>query len=385
MPLAAAAETRARVDVSAGATAASNPYLLNAPDTEAVGASLTIDPMVFFEDGNSAITFNGSLTLEKLSEDYGTDESVSLGASGVFRVDERTTFSTDVGFRTSESAARRFFGGMDLEGLEPGEFPDSPYLDPTLGNIMGRTSRLDVNASVERLVGPNSVLTAKTGLGLTEVDAGSGQDYKDATFALTYSRRMTERTSLRTTFDAGYVDYLGQRSGDGVFVTGLAGVDHQVSQSLHLSAQLGASFAATESPSGGRRTTVSWAGEFDLCNTYPRGMLCATASRSAQPTSLGGLTNVSSIGVSYTHAFGASATASATANYARTSDRQPGFALPGGKSELAGVSASYRHKLGERISAFATPSFTSVADDLSDRRENYQVMLGISYRLGSLQ
>lgn len=386
LPPTATAQSRAGVSVSTGATAASNPYLLDAPDTDAIGANITIDPFVFFEEEDATVTLNGSFTLEKFSENYGTDESASLGASGVYRLDERTTFKTSAGFRTSESAARRYFRGLDLENIEPGEFPDGSLVDPTLGNVMGRTTRLDVDATIERLVGPSSVLTASTGLGLTRVESGSGVDYKNASFVVSYSRQMTERTSLRTSVDAGYVDYLGRRSGDGVFATALVGADHQLSQSTNLSAQVGASVADTTSLVGGRRTTLSWAGEFDLCNTHPRGTLCATASRSAQPTSLGGLTNVTAVGVSYSHSLGTRATASAHAQYARTSrGGEPGFALPNGKSELASVSATYRHRLGERLSAFVTPSFTSIDDDLSDRRSNYQVMLGVSYRFGRLQ
>src|SRR5690606_24173370 len=153
--------------------------------------------------------------------DYGTDESFSLGATGERRLNERTTLSTDVGFRSSESAARRSFGGVDLGQLEPGAFPASPALDPTLANIGGRISRLDVNAAIEHLPRPSSVLTASTGLGWTEVDALSGEDYKDASLAVGYARQLTERTALLTSLDAGYVDYLGQRAGDGLFVTAL--------------------------------------------------------------------------------------------------------------------------------------------------------------------
>lgn len=385
-PAVATAQSRAVVSVSTGGTAASNPYLLKDPDTEAIGAYLTIDPSVFFEEEDSTVTLNGSFTLEKFSQDYATDEAASLGASGAYRLDERTTFNTSVGFRTSQSAARRYYAGPDLDNIDPGEFPDGSIVDPTLGNVMGRTTRLDVNASLERLMGPSSVLTASGGLGLTRVESGSGIDYKNASLAVSYSKRLSPRTSLRTTVDAGYADYLGQRSGDGVFTTALMGVDHQLSQSLNLSAQLGASFADTASPVGGRRTTLSWAGEVDLCNVYPRGTLCATASRSVQPTSLGGLTNVSSVGLSYSHSFGEKTTASLNGRYARTSrGQQEGFALSNGKSELANVSATLRRRFGERLSAFVTPSFSSIDDDFTERRNNYQVMLGVSYRFGSVR
>ena len=383
LPSTATAQSRAGVSVSAGASAASNPYLLDAPDTDAIGVSLTVDPFVFFEEEAATVTLNGSFTVEKFSRNYPTDESASLGASGVYRLDERTTFKANAGFRTSESGARRYFRGLDLENIEPGEFPDGSLVDPTLGNFRGRTTTIDVDASVERLVGPNSVLTVNTGLGLTRVELGSGVDYRNASFAISYSRQITPRTTLRTSTDAGYVDYIGRASGDGMFATALVGAEHQLSQSLNLSAQVGASVAHITSLVGGRRTTLSWAGQFDLCNTYPRGTLCATASRSAQPTAWGGLTNVTSVGLSYSHSLGTRATATANAQYGRTSRGQgQGIALSNGKSELASVTATYRHQLGERLSAYVTPSFTSIYDDVLDRRSNYQIMLGVTYAFG---
>ena len=45
----AGAQTRASVDVSVGATAATDPFLVDGPDSGAIGANLTIDPSIFVE------------------------------------------------------------------------------------------------------------------------------------------------------------------------------------------------------------------------------------------------------------------------------------------------------------------------------------------------
>ena len=386
VPIGVRAQTRANLDVSVGGTAASNPYLLNGSDTKAAGGNLTLAPSLTFLDGDTSVSLNGSVDLEKFADKYGLDESVQFGAKGEHRVNERTTISADVGFRSSESAARRFFGGADLSELEPGEFPDSPVLDPTLGSINGRTSRIDVNASVEHLLSPNSALTATAGMGLTKAESASGEDFRDANVVLNYSRQLTVRTSLLATIDAGYADYLGRQIGDGLFANGMAGVDHQFTESLHLSVQLGVSVAEVESLAGLKETSVSWAGNVDFCDRTARGALCARASRSAQPTSLGGLTTVNSVGVSYARSFGPVSSVSASATYSRTNrSLAAGFPLSSSHTELAAVSSTYRHKLGERLSAYLTPSFTSISDDFSGARENYQVLLGISYHFGPVR
>lgn len=386
VPFVAKAETRVSVDVSAGATAASNPYLLDGADTQAVGANLTVDPSIFFQDEDTSVTLDGSLSLEKFFGRYGFDESVALAASGEHRVDERTTLAADVGFRSSESAARRFFGSADLGELEPGEFPDGAVIDPTLGNLGGRTNRLDVNASVERVTSPESVLTISTGLGLTRVESDLGDDYRDARLAAAYVRQLTARTSLSGSVNAGYADYLGRRAGDGLYVTALAGGEHQFTESLYLSAQLGASLTTVESLAGGQHNSLSWAGNLDLCNRRERATFCVTGSRAAQPTSLGGLTTVSSLGLSYARSIGTEASASAAVRYARSSRFQDAFAAASSRrSELISVSGTYRHRLNQRVAAFATPSFTSIADENAGRRENYQMLLGVSYHFGRLR
>ena len=176
-------------------------------------------------------------------------------------------------------------------------------------------------------------------------------------------------------------DYFGQRSGDGLFVTTLVGINHQLTQSLHISGQIGASVAAIETPAGKRETTVAWAGNLDICDKDDRGSVCLRGARATQPTALGGLTTVSSVGISYARAFGARGTGSATASYARTSRAQLS-PLIGRRSELLSVSGTYRHKLAERIAAFVTPSFVSIDDGRFGRRENYQALFGVSYIFG---
>lgn len=385
-PLAVNAETVAGMDVSLGGTAASNPYLLPGDDTGSVGANATFRPFVSASDDATTVTLDGFLSLESFFEDYGTDESAEVGASIEHHLNERTTVWADVGFRTSESAARRFYGGADLGNLEPGEFPDAAVVDPTLGNVSGRTSQLDVNASLRQLVSANGVLDLNMGLGLTRVESGSGSDYRDTSTMVSYSRRINERTSLRVSLDAGYADYFNRRAGDGLFVTALAGADHQITETMYGSLQVGLSYADVKSLLGGRENMTTWAANFDLCDGLARGTLCIAASRSAQPTSLGGITMVSSIGVSYAREIGIAGNASFTASYAKTgmSDSSP-ILLGRRESEVANVSGTYSHRLGERVSAFITPSFTANDDEFAAKEENYQVLLGISYHFGQLR
>lgn len=385
-PVIANAQARANVDVSAGATAASNPYLLNGADTSAVGVNLTVRPSLVVESEAASARFWGDLALEQFFDKYGLNGSVQLGAAGEHRINEKTTLSTNVDFRSSKSAARQFYLAAPLGASGPSEVADISQLDPTLANLAGRTSRLSVNGSLRHIIDPKSSFVVSTGLGLTRVSSTYGRDYRDASLGLEYSRSLSEATSALVTVNAGYADYLGQRAGDGLFVTSLVGIGHQLTNNLHLSAQVGASVAAIESLVGGRDTTVAWAGNFDLCDKDSRGSLCLTGTRATQPTSFRGVSTVSSIGLSYARSFGPRDTASMTATYARTSQaRLPAATGLGRRSELVSVSGTYRRKLSERMAGFVTPSFALVEDGQSGRRHNYQALLGVSYIFGRMQ
>src|SRR6478735_946254 len=110
-PPAANAETVANVDVSLGALAASNPYLRDGTDTESGAVSLTLSPYISATDEDTTATLDGNLNLENFFDDYATDVSAQVGGSIEHRFSERTTVSANVGFQSSDSAARSFYDG----------------------------------------------------------------------------------------------------------------------------------------------------------------------------------------------------------------------------------------------------------------------------------
>jgi len=382
VPLTANAQTEARLDVSLGGTVASNPYLRDGSDTGAVGADLTILPYLNVTDDDTTVTFDGAVSFESFFDQYDVDESVRFGASLENRLSERTTLSADVNFRSSEAAARRFYGTTDLGGLEQGEFPDQNVVDPTLANVSGRTSRLDMTGSIEQIVSANDIFGATLGLGLTRVESATGEDYRDFKSALNYSHRTDERTSLTATFDVGYADYLGRQAGDGVFLTGRGGLKHDINETMYMSLQFGASYAEVEALVGGKQSFTDWSASFDLCDILARETLCVTGSRAPRPTSLGGLTMVNAVSASYGHDF-ASGNASISASYSRSGRSDSSSVLLGRRgSEVAVVRASYRHDVGRQLSAFVTTTFTSSDEEFATKHENYQILLGLTYRFG---
>lgn len=383
MPLVSKAETVASVDASVGGLAASNPYFLAGTDRESGAVSLSLHPYISITEAATTVVFDGTLDLEHFFDHYGTDESAQVGASIQHHLNERTTVWADVGYVSSESAARHFYNGADLTGLEPGEFPDSAVIDPTLGNLAGRTSRLDVNLGLDQQISATGKISLNSGLGLTRAESSAGADYRDTSSAVSYTEQIDERTSWVVSLDVGYADYFDRRAGDGLFATALAGVDHKFTESMYGSLQVGFSYAAVNTLLSEREEVTNWAATLNLCDMLARGTLCASGSRAAAPTSLGGVTMVSSLGVSYTRAIGSDGNVSLGASYSKTgmSDSSP-ILLGRRKSEVANLTGTYSHRIGQRLSAFITPSFTSRDDEFAAKEENYQVTAGITYHFG---
>ena len=381
---AANAQTRAAIEVSAGATAATNPYLLSGPGTATGGADLKLSPSVLVQSADAVVKLRGSVELERFFDRYGLDESVALGASGEHRIDQRTTVGANVDFRSSKSASNRFALSTEGADIVPGQFPETPEIDPTLASAPGRTRRVSVNASLTHQLSAKSTFAASAGLGLTRVEATSGADYRNENVTLTFTRLLSETTSAVISLEGGYADYLGQRSGDGFFATSLAGIDHRLAPLLHLSVQIGTSVVSVDGPAAGHHTTMSLAGNFDLCRDDAMGSICLTGSRSARPTSFGGLTSVSSLRLAYSRATGPHGRLSLSGSFTR-SDRSMG-ALPISEirhSQFLNVSGTYRQQIGDRISGFVTPSFISIKDGSSGRRTNLQILIGVSRKFGN--
>jgi hypothetical protein len=62
--------------------------------------------------------------------------------------------------------------------------------------------------------------------------------------------------------------------------------------------------------------------------------------------------------------------------------------VPGGFDDaqsLVAVSARYSRKIGERLDAFVRPGFARTWGGVNAERENFQVSVGVRYRLGGLK
>jgi hypothetical protein len=384
----AAAETYATVDISAGGTAATNPYLVNGSDTEAVGANLTVDPTIVFEGEATTFRIDGRASIDQYLNRYGTDEALSLSVASKHQINERTTISGNLNFNSSRSVSSNRFllGQVGIGELEPGQFPEGLIIDPTLAGLGGRANTFVATFGVDHQLDATSNLSLSGSTGWTWVEDGFGEDYRNSLLGVRYRKRLSEKTALVGRVEGGYADYRNQDSGDSVFVTSMAGAERQLSETTSLSAQLGASWVSGKTVLGTTDRSLSFAAALDLCKRAETGNGCVTLSRRPQPTAAGGVSTITAVSVSYFRLISAREQISVSANYGRSSGLRSGpVPLANRGSEVIGATASYSRRLSDRLSAYVSPSFTSASDRVAGSRENLQALIGVSYRLGQLR
>ena len=387
-PWLAHAETYGTVDVSAQGTAASNPFLRTGDDTDAVGAGVQIDPSLVFDDVTAKATLSGSLRVDQFSNSYGTEAAGRLRLGVIQTLDERTSISSSASFQTSRSAVRDLFGSGPLEPgdlvAEPGVFPpDFEIPDVSGAGLRSRTTSFSGASSLTRALGPRDSLSLGVNAGLTRSEADVGGDYERWGLFGTYGRQVSVRTQLYLSADAGFADYRDTTQGDGRYLTPVVGVQHQFSDTLAAHAEIGASFANVEGPGGVDVQRTTLAGEASICQRYARSSLCAAVSRRAQPTAFGGITSNTAASVSYGVQINENDRLSLQSSYGRSDRSVSGLGGNFDKQDVLSASADYRHRFAERLFAFVNPRFEKIfAGGTRPGRDNVEVMVGITYRIG---
>lgn len=378
----ASAQTREHVDISIGGTVETDPFLVPGEDTMAAGATLVVEPTVFVEEDTATLSLQGFLRLQQYTNRYGTDASAGLNAGGMTRLDERTSLSSSLGLSSSRSAARDFYlSGEDLLDLPVDTFPGLQIPDVTAAGRRSRVNAIRANSSLNHALSPLDSVQLGLNVGYTDAEGG---DNRVAGLQTAYRRQISERTSARGSVSLGHADYLDRIGGDGTFLTPMVGGEHQLSQNASLSAQVGATFTSIETSAGDRKKNVGLAASFDLCDRRQGRAVCASASRQAQPTAFGGLSTVSSLGISYGADLGERDRFSLAARYGRSKSILEDVLLQARDTTMYGLSSTYTRHMNDRLSAYISPSFTRVSsDDFGGGRSNFRAEAGIRLRIGA--
>lgn len=379
---------QATVDVSAGASVSTNPFLYVDSET-AAAATLEVRPMIIWENESGRTSFDGNLRFAQYSKRYGNDFSGRVGVVSSQKLDERTMLSMVASYQTSRSVVQDGFFFPIEAPLDPGSIPD-PTIPPVDTSIAGvRTRRQNASASigVNHAIDERSSIDAGLSLDAAFVDRNVGFDYRDVSGHVGYQRKLSERTTLTASVEAGRVDYLGRRIGDSTIISPQLGLRQQLNSRLSLIAGAGISYVRTDVGTGSNRGRTSFSGNVGLCDQGLNRTLCVSANRSAQPTALGGVSNVTAIAVTYDAQLSEKDRLAFSGRYGRTDQSGAnGFPLQTRITDIVGASATYSRKLSDRVSLNVTPAYTKLYGDTQGRRDaNYSLMVGVTVRFGKLR
>lgn len=369
------------LDVSVGGGIATNPFLDGNSKTSG-SATIAISPSIVVDDGLGETRLSGDLRLTQYLQRYGSDFSGALDAATTRKLDERTQLQISASARTSRSALRDGLIFASAPGDTPGPLvpPLSPILDTTLAGTRARTTVIATTISIAHQLDEVSGINAGVELNGTYIGKDAGFDYRSVSTFLGYQRKLSPRTTVTLGTQVGGVDYLGRRLGDSLIVSPRAGVQQQLSDRLNLIADAGISFVRT-AVVGGHSERVSFAGSLGLCDRSPNRSLCLSASRSAQPTALGGVSTVTTAALSYDARLSRVDRVSLGARYGRTNEDGAGLPLTR-VTDFVGASATYSRDISERVALTVTPSYAKFFDDLQPRRANYALTFGLTMKFG---
>lgn len=384
------ADTRTEVRVSAGVGVENNPFLTMDGDGDgaAVAAEISVEPTIYIEDERTTFRLFGNARLRQFFNDYGTTDSVLLGADGSTRVDERTRLSAGASFQTSRSAAQDvlLFGRPGLIGLEPGTLPDLPNIDPTIAGAPQRITVFGVNANAERQFTPRDVGSIGVAFTDSRTEDDLGFDFRVADLTLGYGRQLNERTTLRGSVALSQSDLVGEAAGDAFSITPLVGIQQQISERLNWTAQVGVSHSRIDDGLGGEIRNTSLAFLINGCRRGVNDALCVSAQRQARPTTFGGFSNTTGVTLGYDRRLNRRDSVSVNASYNKSDQIAQPLLLAEAMSEddqLIGIAGSFRREFTDRLSGFVNGSYSKVTSDLFPNRDaNISGYVGVSYLFG---
>lgn len=378
---AANADTRMGVNIAAGGSVESNPYLTANSSADASG-SLQIDPWLNIGDDISSVELRGNLNVQKYTQRAnGTDISGSADLSTSRRLSPYVSLSGGLNYVTTRNGTNLTF--VNVSPTDPLPPPTIPLPDITLGGARIRTQSMAGTLGMSVRLSPLDQAGASFTASRFSSNSGLGRDYTFLNGGLNYSRTLSDRTSLTASVRYSRSNYAGSREGDGTTVTPEVGIRRTLSPSMTLSASLGASFTRSTRADGTVQKFTSLSGEARICRKQDTTGMCFVAARSAQPTALGGITAVTSVSFNYDKRLSRRDTMTLGLGFNGTSNSGDTAISGLQTSQSYFASGTWERNFDQRLSMFVSPSYSRIKNS-SNSYNSFKLSAGVRYRFGAI-
>jgi opacity protein-like surface antigen len=357
---------RSGVDLSTSVEAVSNPYLLSDSD-EFVGAgTLEVRPWLIRKSETDSVLLEAFVRLRAFTTEFDLEDSYGGRLQATSTLDPRTTAYGSANIQSS-SARSRLTSFERLPDVAEPIIPDTPIPgfpigeDINLIGVAGRSTIVNVQAGLDHQLDQRASVGGNVAYQRVTTENTIGGNYDSASAGLNYSYRLTSRTSIGLGTTATRTRYEGDFP-DSTTVQAFASVNHQTGQYWFLSASAGLAVTRNDaSRFGPADASLNGVGSVSACRRQPDQSFCLTASRSQQPSILGGTSSQSSIGLSLNQRVSARDRVDASASYVRSEQGQG--ALPDRSTELVSLRTTFTRSFSNRLDGYIYASGSRIYDD----------------------
>lgn len=375
------ADTRVSLDVSAGARAASNPYLVAGSSTGAVGSSLEVAPTITTGDGVSTLTVNGAGRYEHFFRRYGDDLSGRLGATFDRRFSEQTRFTLAGNFSTSMGGSRDLI--RNDTGLGTGIDPVlNPNADVTVTGARFRQYTYGANARLNSRVSARGSLAIGGGASFFDAASALGQKYAQYSADAGYNHIIDDRKQIGVRVAYTNIDYRDRVAGGDVISPAVTGT-FRLNATFTISGSVGATFASIKQLNGTRAHSTGVAAQVSFCKEMVQSQLCLSGARNVQATALGGVSTVTTVSAAYNWRLSERDSLNLSGSYGQTEQPNASIAQFGtNRTKLASAVAVYSRRLSEHLFLTVSPQFEKAWGQAIKRDANYGARVALRYRFG---
>ena len=377
----ALAADKLTADLSGGAMVATNPFLSAGNDTAAESVFGEVSTDYVSTNEISTLSIHGYARVEEFLRRYSRNDAYTVDANYMRRLSERVDVRFGGSFRSNRLSPQDILFNTSGTGIPA--IPDPVIVSDV--SAYGRTARstdIGLHAGAGFVLGPRAKGDVDFGISqYRSTDAGLF-DYRTATQNVKYSRQISERTSIYGQANFSEVNYLGRREGDALIITPTLGVSRNLSDTIKIAIDLGASWSRVIQPNGARFSSTTFAFHGEICSERDETKICLDASRSSQPTALGRVRAISQAIASFNRTLNAKDQLRLYASYSRTGESSSDvLARP---SSFVGVSADFSHQASKRLSIFASANYADLYETGVSRRANIQGRAGLRVHFGAL-
>jgi hypothetical protein len=368
------------LDVSSTAGFETNPFLIDLPDTGTASLRLSLLPTFSRQGARGDVRLSARIEQIEYTESYDAVQNVGANFGSRFKLNERLEGNVDLSF-DSGVFVTNFTGQGPVDGAPDDGGGLSGGDDITLLGLDQPRDQYQAGAGLRYQLSEHDELGVSISFRADRFEEPDLQDLQESDFLagqISYARQISSGLTIGMAVDASSIDFVDQSVGEITTISPQAIVGLTFSPTWELTGSLGIASIRSDT-SFSEETSTAFSGDFSICRNGVRANLCLTGARQVVPFGVGGAGLQSNVGVAYSLRLSERETFSLNANYGRASEA---FFGDGGGIETIGGFVSYQLELAERVRLSADARYTDLRPELGSNVSNFQVLVGLTVRVG---